>query len=344
MISETARREITDHIATAERDGRLLKQIDARKTGNFVGPAVIKMQGIGDLDSEVFGPVLHVATFTVNRLDEVIEDINAKGFGLTFGLHTRVDDRVKQITSQLNVGNMYINRNQIGAIVGSQPFGGEGLSGTGPKAGRPNYVPRFSKAKTSKPWSLVTGDKVDANEVQKALDALAQTSQRSIATYDLPGPTGESNRLSLYPRGTILCLGPTPESALMQADIARNNGCRALIVTPKVAANTGISRFLQRSDLSTLHNIDAVALWSNADDLRVARKALSERDGPLIPLLVESDMAERCIFERHVCIDTTAAGGNATLLAQSGEHLKNYVCGQTDLERTPASTKTNWPA
>src|SRR5690606_18421761 len=98
---------------------------------------------INDLEREIFGPVLHVATFRGDQLDQVIAEINARGFGLTFGLHARIDSRVQEVSDAIHVGNIYVNRNQIGAVVGSQPFGGEGLSGTGPKAGGPRYVPRF---------------------------------------------------------------------------------------------------------------------------------------------------------------------------------------------------------
>ena len=104
------------------------------KDGTFVGPAVIRVHGINDLTSEVFGPVLHVATFKAHDLDTVLDDINASGYGLTFGLHTRIDDRVDYITKRLSVGNIYVNRNQIGAVVESQPFGGESLSGHWPKS------------------------------------------------------------------------------------------------------------------------------------------------------------------------------------------------------------------
>ena len=93
------------------------------------------------MEREIFGPVLHVASFRAAELDAVVEAINARGFGLTFGLHSRIDDRVERVTARLHVGNVYVNRNQIGAIVGSQPFGGEGLCGTGPKAGGPFYLP-----------------------------------------------------------------------------------------------------------------------------------------------------------------------------------------------------------
>ena len=115
----------------------MLKTLPVPGGGRFVPPAVIAVDGIAAVEREVFGPVLHVASFRAADLDRVVAAINARGYGLTFGLHSRIDDRVERVTAGLDVGNIYVNRNQIGAIVGSQPFGGEGLSGTGPKAGGP---------------------------------------------------------------------------------------------------------------------------------------------------------------------------------------------------------------
>ncbi len=123
----------------------LLKLLPAPAQGTYVAPAVVKVNGIADMEREIFGPILHVASFKARDIDRVVDDINARGYGLTFGLHTRIDDRVQQIVERIRAGNTYVNRNQIGAIVGSQPFGGEGLSGTGPKAGGPHYVERFRR-------------------------------------------------------------------------------------------------------------------------------------------------------------------------------------------------------
>ena len=109
-------------------------------------PAVVAVPASRAVTREVFGPVLHVAGFRAADLDRVVDAINARGYGLTCGLHSRIDDRVERVTARLHVGNAYVNRNQIGAIVGSQPFGGEGLSGTGPKAGGPFYLPRLQQA------------------------------------------------------------------------------------------------------------------------------------------------------------------------------------------------------
>ena len=103
------------------------------------------MDGIESLEREVFGPVLHVATYRAQDLDQVVRAINQRGYGLILGLHSRVDAQIQQVIDKARVSNIYVNRNQIGAVVGSQPFGGEGLSGTGPKAGGPHYLSRFAQ-------------------------------------------------------------------------------------------------------------------------------------------------------------------------------------------------------
>ena len=112
--------------------------------GTFVSPAAYELESISSLKREVFGPVLHVVRFAGDRIAEVCDALNATGFGLTLGLHTRIESTVNEVRSRVRVGNMYVNRNQIGAVVGAQPFGGEGLSGTGPKAGGGHYMHRFA--------------------------------------------------------------------------------------------------------------------------------------------------------------------------------------------------------
>jgi RHH-type proline utilization regulon transcriptional repressor/proline dehydrogenase/delta 1-pyrroline-5-carboxylate dehydrogenase len=114
------------------------------ESGHFVAPTIIEIGSILDLDQENFGPVLHIARFASGGLGQVIDDINATGYGLTLGLHSRIAETRQFVEAHARVGNFYVNRNQIGAVVGSQPFGGEGLSGTGPKAGGPHYVTRFA--------------------------------------------------------------------------------------------------------------------------------------------------------------------------------------------------------
>jgi RHH-type proline utilization regulon transcriptional repressor/proline dehydrogenase/delta 1-pyrroline-5-carboxylate dehydrogenase len=112
--------------------------------GTYVVPTIIALDRARDLTEEVFGPVLHVVRWRADALDQLIDEIAASGYGLTLGIHTRIDATAEHVVARLANGNVYVNRNMIGAVVGTQPFGGSGLSGTGPKAGGPNYLRRFA--------------------------------------------------------------------------------------------------------------------------------------------------------------------------------------------------------
>ena len=317
VINATAKTKITSHIAIAKTENRLLKQLKSPLKGTFIGPAVIKINGINDVSEEIFGPVLHVAMFNPSELDQIVENINACGFGLTFGLHTRIDDRAQKITAKLNIGNIYVNRNQIGAVVGSQPFGGEGLSGTGPKAGGPNYLRRFITEKIYRGIKPDQSEPLTKEKIQSSLTKLAPTIHRKLSSEIMGGPTGESNILSHYSRGIIICLGPSLEKALLQAKIVKDNGCVPLVIVPGARDSSALSGFVKREDLSSIDGFDAVVVWSNKQDQRAIKIALANRAGPIIPLITQLDFAEHCRLERHLCIDTTAAGGNAALLASS---------------------------
>ena len=151
IIDEEARASIAAYIDEARAAGRLIaeaRRLDLPAGGTFVAPAMIRLDHVTDLRREIFGPVLHVATWKGGELDALIDAINASGYGLTLGIHTRIDAVAAHVAARAQVGNVYVNRNQIGAIVGSQPFGGRGLSGTGPKAGGPNYLRRFAEEKS----------------------------------------------------------------------------------------------------------------------------------------------------------------------------------------------------
>ncbi|MFA7432669.1 MAG: bifunctional proline dehydrogenase/L-glutamate gamma-semialdehyde dehydrogenase PutA [Gemmobacter sp.] len=308
VIDAEAAAGIAAHVAAARAEGRLLHELPCPATGHFIGPAVIRVGGIADLGREIFGPVLHLATFRAGELDAVIAAVNASGYGLTFGLHTRIDDRVQHVVERVRVGNTYVNRNQIGAVVGSQPFGGEGLSGTGPKAGGPDYLPRF----TARPVPVAAEASAppapprDAGALTAAL-ASARATETAVKTHDLPGPTGESNRLSLVPRPPLLCLGPG-EAAAAQVHAVRALGGAALaapdLTDPEV--------------LARIEGFSGVLWWGDARTARALAQALARRPGPILPLIAGMPDTAHVLHERHVCIDTTASGGNAQLLVSAG--------------------------
>ena len=307
VIDARAKEAITRHIETARAENRLLNQLAAPPEGHFIGPAILLLPGgIASLGAEVFGPVLHLATYTTCDLERVISDINASGFGLTFGLHSRIDDRVQRVTSRIRAGNLYVNRDQIGAVVGSQPFCGEGPSGTGPTAGGPHDLARLSRATPATPTSWPE-ERADPEAVAAALARLPDPRGRTCKLLDLPGPTGEANRLSLHPRGRVLCQGPGAEATERQKTLAEAAGRSTLALGARLAPEA----------LRDLAPFDAVILWSDAAGARPYAQAPAAHPGAIIPLITEAASGDRLILERHLCIDTTAAGGNAALLARA---------------------------
>jgi RHH-type proline utilization regulon transcriptional repressor/proline dehydrogenase/delta 1-pyrroline-5-carboxylate dehydrogenase len=151
VIDEAARDMLEAHASRMTRDAKLLRKLPLgpeHAHGVFFPPHVFEIGSISALSREVFGPVLHVVRYAGDRLGDVCDAINATGYGLTLGVHSRIDETAQFVRARVHTGNTYINRNQIGAVVGVQPFGGEGLSGTGPKAGGPHYLLRFAHERT----------------------------------------------------------------------------------------------------------------------------------------------------------------------------------------------------
>ena len=280
-----------------------LKQLQTPDTGHFIAPCVIRVDDITQMKREIFGPVLHLATFEAEHLDATLKDIADTGYGLTFGLHTRIDDRVQHIVESLPVGNIYVNRNQIGAIVGSQPFGGEGLSGTGPKAGGPDYLSRFTAPSRVRYTDQAMGE-ITAATLQARIDAAPLPVLPPLANA-LPGPTGESNRLTRHARAPLLCLGPGAQACESQARAVQGLGGRAVEVTEP----------LEAEQLLQVQGYSGVIWWGGDEMARDYVRALAQRDGAILPLLTGALDATDALLERHVCVDTTASGGNAELLA-----------------------------
>ena len=147
VIDAEAKQRLETHIARMKETARVHFAGNA-PAGNYVAPHIFELSNADQLTEEIFGPILHVVRYPADRLASVLQSIDRSGFGLTLGIHSRIDDTVEQVIDALAVGNIYVNRNMIGAVVGVQPFGGHGLSGTGPKAGGPHYLPRFATEQT----------------------------------------------------------------------------------------------------------------------------------------------------------------------------------------------------
>ena len=339
--------------------GRLLKRLDPPETGRFVPPAWFRLERHRGDGAEIFGPVLHVATFDAEEIDAVVDAVNAKGYGLTFGLHTRVDARVQQHRRCGSMSAMSTSTATRSArVVGSQPFGGEGSPARAPRPGGPHYVPAFMTDAETGTAPSPDGAAVNAAMLQEAIEPMfpgatgrkrmtawrgssRSRTARHGATHaaralgldplDMPGPTGESNRLEVHPRGLVLCLGPDSETALAQAMQALALGNGAVVVAPGVgpevaklaeagAPVAGLEGTIEPDALAQAQGFDVVA--SAADERQRSGRsgiALARRDGMLVPLVTERVAPARYILERHLCIDTTAAGGNATLIAAVSE-------------------------
>lgn len=342
-------KEATAHIRSYLEQANIVHRASGVDRGNFVPPALVEISGIEALSEEIFGPVLHVARFDADEIDSVIDAINASGYGLTASLHTRLDDRVQHVVERLRIGNLYVNRNQIGAVVEAQPFGGEGLSGTGPKAGGPNYLDRFCAQTVQATAEAAVEATLSRATLQASLSLLTSQAQSNKAEHwankagitaddlprepvqrrRMPGPTGERNVLRLVPRGTVLCLGPEPEQALKQAVLALRAGNAALVccaesptliaaIAQLAEAGAPIARLLghpSNEALTTARGIDAVAFYGRDEAARPLRRAIAERSGPLVRWIAEPSDVIGLSIERHVSTDTTAAGGNTTLMA-----------------------------
>ena len=158
-----------------QREARLIERVPldpGLAPGYFFAPRAFEIDSIGQLPEEVFGPVLHVVRFAGGRLDQVIEAINGTGYGLTLGVHSRIDQTIERVVQRARVGNIYVNRNMIGAVVGVQPFGGERLSGTGPKAGGPHYLPRFATERTVSINTAAVGGNASLLSLDDEVDAV----------------------------------------------------------------------------------------------------------------------------------------------------------------------------
>jgi RHH-type proline utilization regulon transcriptional repressor/proline dehydrogenase/delta 1-pyrroline-5-carboxylate dehydrogenase len=302
VITPAAAKSIQTYVDAARCDGRLVYQSSLAQKGALIGPALIRVDGIESLDSEVFGPVLHVATFEAHEFEDVIAAVNRSGYGLTFGLHSRIDARVQYVAETVEAGNIYANRNQIGAIVGLQPFGGEKLSGTGPKAGGPHYLARFLRSLVPTSGS---GSQIGSPVQTLRGDIHVQQTAHTVADHHLPGPTGELNRLTLRARGPVLCLGPGLDAAGRQAAEVEALGGQPWIVLEGFAPERLIS----------LPELAAVVWWGPESYARSYALALASRTDGIVPLLTDCPDVAHVLLERHLCVDTTAAGGNAALLA-----------------------------
>ncbi|MBV2182641.1 MAG: trifunctional transcriptional regulator/proline dehydrogenase/L-glutamate gamma-semialdehyde dehydrogenase [Castellaniella sp.] len=314
VIDADAQAMIERHIQGMQAAGHAIDRqaLDDEQVrfGTFVAPTLIEISDIAELEREVFGPVLHVLRYRREDLDAVIDAINGRGYGLTFGVHTRLDETVRHVTGRIQVGNIYVNRNIVGATVGVQPFGGEGLSGTGPKAGGPLYLHRLLSVSTN----TLPVDGVVGQDAQP---------------LELPGPTGETNHYRLKPRGTVLCRAVSAAGAQAQLQACQRTGNAMLWVdSPDVRAFHQQHRAMDpvrwvAPDAVESADFQVALFEGDGDDLLTLTRSVAARPGPVVPVLARRshELAsgvgyplEMLVREVSICINTAAAGGNASLM------------------------------
>jgi RHH-type proline utilization regulon transcriptional repressor/proline dehydrogenase/delta 1-pyrroline-5-carboxylate dehydrogenase len=167
IINKTAKNKLDAYIKNKSDVGFQVYQSSAKTIDQYSSPTVIEINALSDLDEEQFGPILHVLKFKSSEIDDLIKDINNTGYGLTMGIHTRIESRADLFSQNCNIGNVYINRDIVGAVVGSQPFGGRGLSGSGYKAGGPNYLIQFLNEKVVSKNSVAFGGNAELLNIQE---------------------------------------------------------------------------------------------------------------------------------------------------------------------------------
>lgn len=344
VITAEAKANIENHIERMRGLGCAIEQIgesSAFAHGTFVPPTIIEIDHISQLDREIFGPVLHVLRYQRDTLDAVIDAINATGYALTFGLHTRIDETVEHVSGRISAGNIYINRNIIGAVVGVQPFGGHALSGTGPKAGGPLYLPRLVRNRSMQP--VAAGGAPQDKAASAFVHWLNTHAHQEIATEMtnatamapqylsdiLPGPVGEKNIYRLQPKGRILLAAETVPSLLRQVAAVLATGNDAHIYAPSLKAAVHQWPDAVRQRCTMIETMEAAMacqlalIDASPAALQTLSRALAQIDGPIIPVLTPEQLGdgllpwrlESLMEEVSLSVNTTAAGGNASLMA-----------------------------
>ncbi len=352
VIDAEAKAGIEAHIAAMREKGRKVFQAaradaDEIKRGTFVLPTLIELDSFDEMKREIFGPVLHLVRYPRAELGNLLQQINDSGYGLTLGVHTRIDETIAQVVDSAKVGNLYVNRNIVGAVVGVQPFGGEGLSGTGPKAGGPLYLYRLL---STRPQDAVAqqlkGENVHAlgapAELEKARAAFATWAAKeepavaalfqqygelsqSYTSHVLTGPTGERNTYTLLPRERVLCLAEERSDLLAQLAATLAVGSHALLPERQRELLAALPKEVQKriatvADWTAIDaEFDAILHHGDSDQLREVSQQAAQRKGAIVSVhglnKGETDIPlERLLIEHALSVNTAAAGGNASLM------------------------------
>ncbi|GGZ03414.1 trifunctional transcriptional regulator/proline dehydrogenase/L-glutamate gamma-semialdehyde dehydrogenase [Novosphingobium colocasiae] len=333
VITADARDTIERHVAAMAERGHRVERLalpDAAVAGHFVAPTIIEIDSVAELEREVFGPVLHVVRFRREGLDRLIDAINATGYGLTFGLHTRLDATIAHVTARIAVGNVYVNRNIIAATVGVQPFGGRGLSGTGPKAGGPLYLGRLSRRV---PENVIAGNGALPAALREfigwlcargnhegAAVAKAYGARSALgAALELPGPVGERNLYTLHPRGRVRVMPQSASGFADQLSAVLASGNVAVIDATLMPAGLPAA-VKERIATDTAGSVAAVLVEGEAVEVAEAVALAAAQPAQIASVYAAAPgvtgryPVNFLLDELAVCTNTTAAGGNASLM------------------------------
>ena len=383
VIDMDAKHSLDAHIDRMTSEAILIAKVELNATcanGSFVAPHVFEIDSLDQLSEEVFGPVLHVIRYSADQLQKVIKQINDTRYGLTLGIHSRIEAFADTVFRNTIAGNVYINRNMVGAVVGVNPFGGRGLSGTGPKAGGPNYLFRYSSAIHHLPESkdapifnlraqTKSSHKIDkvalaskaihqwqSSSIEQRLNILLRSYEvplvnsqiqtialkKMAAPIELPGPTGESNQLSVHGRGVMLLLirETDPfEDAVKQIGSALLCGCSLIIASDErlesklsniidsyvkngLPKNLLILASLNQS-MDLIQHADIAGIIANTAETnsQPLRQVIASRNGSIIPLIEwpKNDLGYHYLWllwflsERTRTENLVARGGNTQL-------------------------------
>ena len=341
VINVEAKEKLQAHIDNAGAHAKVIAKVGhSNVNGYYVAPTMIELECLDDINEEFFGPILHVIRYKSEHLEGMIDQLNTKGFGLTFGMHSRIKTQVDLVSKRINAGNIYINRNQVGAIVGSQPFGGEGLSGTGPKAGGPSALHGYSRKLDTKIASTdavqpsksnVFFDQLMVDKIASVFPLLDQAFINHLANMvnqysqsaELPGPTGESNTLSYHPKGCVLCLGPSDADALQQSitALALGNSVMSMLNQQdfdqliKLGIDSNVLFRMNKAPNDEFLESDCYDAILYSGNTKTIELAVLNRNAGITPVIDSITEPWRLLNERVITIDTTASGGNANLLA-----------------------------
>ena len=343
VITAEAADRIRGHVAAMRARGFAVHQLplpEGSEAGTFVPPTLIEIDRVGDVEAEVFGPVLHVLRYDRADLNRILADVDATGFGLTFGLHSRIDETITRVLAQVGAGNRYVNRSVIGAVVGVQPFGGSGLSGTGPKAGGPLYLGRLVRRPGAAAFDRLTAGEAALGPYLAWLrgtgrgeiaDALAAATYPCRGEIALCGPVGERNLYALRPRGCVAAIAATEAGLLLQLGAILGSGNRAVVIAPdgpcallRDIPAAFADRIERASALDAATDVRAILFEGDAAGLRAVNRAVAARPGAILPVqgrtsetLAAGDLyvTAGLVEEVSTSINTAAAGGNASLMS-----------------------------